>query len=97
MSRPFRYAWPSSGIDADLMHRLYMARESSPTPTTITRLIASAVRAAYGQTKPHSENQSIKENHANTDSNDRLEDCHCRPSQGRQPARPCADPGLRAA
>ena len=48
MQRSFRYAWPSSGIDADLMHRLYMARESSPTPTTITRLIAEAVRAQYG-------------------------------------------------
>ena len=46
MQRSFRYAWPSSGIDADLMHRLYMARENSPTPTTITQLIRDAVCAA---------------------------------------------------
>lgn len=48
MQRAFRYAWPSSAIDADLMRRLFMARESSPEPTTITRLIADAVRAQYG-------------------------------------------------
>ena len=48
MQRAFRYAWPSSAIDADLMRRLFMARESSPEPTTITRLIAEAVRAQYG-------------------------------------------------
>ena len=55
MQRAFRYAWPSSAIDADLMHRLYMARESSPEPTTITRLIAEAVRAQYGHLAAHPE------------------------------------------
>ena len=63
MPRPFRYSWPSSGIDADLMRHLYIARESSPTPTTITRLIASAVRAQYGHLtiKPEPSSKSEQE------------------------------------
>ena len=44
----YRYPWPSSAIDADLMRRLYLARESSPKPTTIVQLIRDAVQAAYG-------------------------------------------------
>ena len=51
----YRYPWPSSAIDADLMRRLFMARESSPEPTTITRLIAEAVRAQYGHPAAQSE------------------------------------------
>ena len=61
MQRSFRYAWPSSGIDADLMHSLYTARESSPEPTTITRLIADAVRSAYGHLAIHPEPSSKPE------------------------------------
>lgn len=51
----YRYPWPCSAIDADLMRRLYIARESSPEPTTITRLIAEAVRAQYGHLAAHPE------------------------------------------
>ena len=98
MPRPFRYAWPGSAIDAALMHSLYMARESSPEPMTITRLIAEAVRAAYGQTQAQSETHPIKENHNETDHpHIRTEECRCRPLQGREPARQHACPELTAA
>lgn len=46
--KQYRYPWPSSALDADLMRRLYLARESSPKPTTIVQLIRDAVQAAYG-------------------------------------------------
>ena len=49
----YRYPWPCSGIDADLMRRLYMARESSPERKPITELIARAIRAQYGHLANH--------------------------------------------
>ena len=51
----YRYPWPCSGIDADLMRRLYMARESSPERKPITELIARAIRAQYGHLAAHPE------------------------------------------
>ena len=48
MSRPFRYPWPSSAIGKEEMALLYIARESSPDKTSITQLIATAIRAQYG-------------------------------------------------
>ena len=44
----FHYPWPASAIGSEEMSMLYLARESSPDKTTITQLIAEAVRAAYG-------------------------------------------------
>ena len=93
----YRYPWPGSAIDADLMRRLYMARESSPEHKPITELIALAVRTAYGQSNTHSENQPTKENYENTDPHSRAENRRHRPIQGRQPARTGTYLGLRAA
>ena len=55
MSRPFRYPWPSSAIGQEEMALLYIARESSPDKTSITQLIATAVRAQYGHLAAHPE------------------------------------------
>ena len=48
MLHSFRYPWPSSAIGKEEMALLYLARESSPDRTTITELVARAVRAQYG-------------------------------------------------
>ena len=45
----YRYPWPSSAIGEEEMKLLYLARASSPMPTTITQLIAEAVRAQFGR------------------------------------------------
>lgn len=44
----FRYPWPASALTRDEMTLLYHVRERSPDRIPITRLIAEAVRAAYG-------------------------------------------------
>ena len=44
----YRYPWPASAILPDDMAMLHRARERSPGRVPITRLIAEAVRAAYG-------------------------------------------------
>lgn len=49
MSRPYRYPWPASCIGHDEMALLHAARESSPDRTTITELVARAIRAQYSQ------------------------------------------------
>lgn len=48
MQRPYHYPWPASAIGREEMTLLYLARESSPDRTTITELVARAVRAQYG-------------------------------------------------
>lgn len=48
MQRPYHYPWPASAIGREEMALLYLARESSPDRTTITELVARAVRAQYG-------------------------------------------------
>ena len=48
MSPPFRYPWPASAIGKGEMSLLYIARESSPDRTTITELVARAIRVQYG-------------------------------------------------
>ena len=49
MQRPYHYPWPASAIGREEMALLYLARESSPDRTTITELVARAVRAQYGR------------------------------------------------
>lgn len=48
MPQSFRYPWPASAIGKEEMALLYIARESSPHKTSITELVARAVRAQYG-------------------------------------------------
>lgn len=43
----YRYPWPASAIGQTEMRLLHQAREQSPERTTITQLIADAVRRAY--------------------------------------------------
>ena len=45
----YRYPWPASCLTAVDMKLLHDARESSPDRTTITELVARAVRAQYGR------------------------------------------------
>ena len=45
----YRYPWPSSQLTPADMRLLHNARESSPDRTTITELVARAVRAQYGR------------------------------------------------
>ena len=44
----YLYPWPASAIGREEMSLLYLARESSTDKTSITKLIATAVRAQYG-------------------------------------------------
>ena len=44
----YRYPWPASALSREEMTLLFHARERSPGRVPITRLIAEAVRAAYG-------------------------------------------------
>lgn len=44
----YKYPWPASALTPDEMAMLYHARERSPGRVPITKLIAKAVRAAYG-------------------------------------------------
>ncbi|MBM4028250.1 MAG: hypothetical protein FJ280_23080 [Planctomycetes bacterium] len=44
-----RYPWPASRIGAADMSLLFRARELSATRTSITELIARAVRLVYGE------------------------------------------------
>ena len=97
MPQVFRYPWPCSAIDGDLMRRLYLARESSPTPTTIVQLIRDAVYAAYGQAQTYSETQPSKENNETDHPPFRVVRCAGRPIQGRQRSRSCSDLDLPAA
>lgn len=46
--RQSKYFWPASAITESDMDLLYRAREASPNLTTITRLLAHAVRETYG-------------------------------------------------
>ena len=48
MNRPYRYPWPASQLSPADMKLLHCAREARPGRPPITRLIAEAVRAAYG-------------------------------------------------
>ena len=50
MTRPFRYPWPASQLSPTDMRLLHDARKTHPDRPPITRLLAEAVRAAYGQT-----------------------------------------------
>ena len=51
MSRVYHYPWPASALTGDEMAMLYHFRESHPDRIPITRLIADAVRAAYGSSQ----------------------------------------------
>ena len=97
MPPTFRYPWPASAIGKEEMKLLYLARESSATPTTITRLIAEAVRVAYSQPDIQPETQPSKESNETVDFHCRIEGRAGRPEQGRQRSRPSANLGLRAA
>ena len=44
-----RYPWPASGLNDQDMRLLYRAREEACPRIPITRLVAEAVRKAYGQ------------------------------------------------
>ena len=44
-----RYPWPASGLNDQDMRLLYRAREEARPRIPITRLVAEAVRKAYGQ------------------------------------------------
>mgnify|MGYP006444469889 CR=1 FL=1 len=43
-----KYFWPASGLTESEMGLLFLARESSSVRVPITKLIARAVRQAYG-------------------------------------------------
>lgn len=43
-----KYFWPASALSASDMDLLYRAREASSDRTTITRLLAHAVRETFG-------------------------------------------------
>jgi len=51
----FRYPWPASGLSNQDMRLLYHAREGTRPRIPITRLVAEAVRKAYGQASPGAE------------------------------------------
>lgn len=51
MRTPAKYVWPASALTASDMALLHAVRETSETHVTITGLIASAVRTAYGQSQ----------------------------------------------
>jgi len=51
----FFYAWPSSQLTPSDMRLLHDTREAHPDHPPITRLIAEAVRATYGQSAIHPE------------------------------------------
>ncbi len=59
MTHPYRYPWPASALGPKEMAMLHQRRESLPERTPITRLIAEAVRAAYGTVADIS--QSVQE------------------------------------
>lgn len=44
-----RYPWPASGLNNQDMRLLYHAREEARPRIPITRLVAEAVRKAYGE------------------------------------------------
>jgi hypothetical protein len=46
--QPSKYFWPASGISESDMDLLFRAREQSLPRVPITRLLAKAVRHAYG-------------------------------------------------
>ena len=48
MAREYNYAWPATGIHKEEMSLLHSVRESLPERIPITRLLAKAVRVAYG-------------------------------------------------
>ena len=43
-----KYFWPASAISESDMHLLFLAKEASPDRTSITRLLAHAVRTSFG-------------------------------------------------
>ncbi len=45
----YRYPWPASALDSADMQLLHQVRESTSPRVPITRLIAEAVNATYGQ------------------------------------------------
>ena len=55
-----RWPWPASALSADDMHLLWLAKRVSPTRTTITQLVARAVRQAYGASAA-GENEQLRE------------------------------------
>jgi len=62
----YRYPWPASAIGRRDMELLHAVRESTSPRVPITRLIAEAVNATYGQAiKAHALQQqtTVKENH----------------------------------
>ena len=54
----YRYPWPSSQLTRADMRLLHNARESSPDRTTITELVARAIRVQYGHLAIKSEPSS---------------------------------------
>ena len=58
MPQSFRYPWPSSALGKEEMALLYLARETSPDRTTITELVARAIRVQYGHLAIKSEPSS---------------------------------------
>lgn len=50
-----RYRWPVSGLNSQDMRLLHHAREEACPRIPITRLVAEAVRKAYGQASPGAE------------------------------------------
>ena len=55
----YRYPWPASKLTAADMKLLHDAREAHPDHPPITRLLAEAVRAAYGH--PAAQPEQVKQ------------------------------------
>jgi hypothetical protein len=49
MTTGYRYPWPASALESADMQLLHQVRESTSPRVPITRLIAEAVNATYGQ------------------------------------------------
>jgi hypothetical protein len=49
MTTGYRYPWPASALDRKDMEILHAVRESTSPRVPITKLIAEAVNATYGQ------------------------------------------------
>ena len=64
----YRYPWPASAINPKDMALLHSVRESTSPRVPITVLVASAVRATYGQalqSKAQAQNQpQLERKHA---------------------------------
>ena len=56
-----KYAWPASKLTDDDMYVLYVAREQAPTKTTISCLLAQAVRQTFGRVADNPQPNQQKE------------------------------------